>query len=390
MIRFSLVVCLLHLVANPAHTQTWEPINAGLTSPSVQVLAADPGNPEVLYAGTIFGGAFKRSAEGAWTVLSGDFAFDTITALAVSPANSNVILLGTKEFGAHLTTDGGASWKGVGAGGNVAFVRMFRFAPDDPLRILAATEGEGIYLSVDGGVEWGIISADVLSDFTRDVIFDPTDSRTIYAAATGIDDTKMRESTNGGGTWWESGTSITSTVTSLAISWTNTNFIYAGTEAGVFVSEDAAGVLELRPFTDQPVEVRAVAADPTNHLSVFAATSKGVFHTADAGNTWTATNDGLPTEDILALILAPRDPKQVYIGTGIDGVYSLKLTADPVVDVDADFDGSGFVDFADFLFFVAGFGRSSSDSGFDARTDLDDSGSVDFTDFLLFVAVFGT
>ena len=391
MTKFFGIVSLLILVSDQSvYTQTWISINDGLTSQSVQVLTSDPAHSAVLYAGTISGGAFRRSADGVWKVLSDEFAFDTITALAVSPAGSDIILLGTEDFGAHLTTDGGASWTPVDAGGRAAFVRVFRFAPDDPLRVLAATEGEGIDLSVDGGAEWGIISLDVLSDFTRDVIFDPTNPRTLYAAVSGIDDVKMRQSSNGGGSWTDSGTSITSTVTSLAIGRTDPNFIYAGAESGVFVSEDAADLFELRPFTDQPVEVRAIVVDPTNHLLVFAATSKGVFFSSDAARSWTAMNDGLPTEDIRTILLATDNPNHVFIGTGIDGIFSIIRTPDAIIDVDADFDGSGSVDFADFLSFVAAFGLSSSDAGFDVRIDLDESGSIDFSDFLLFVAVFGT
>ena len=56
---------------------------------------------------------------------------------------------------------------------------------------------------------------------------------------------------------------------------------------------------------------------------------------------------------------------------------------------EADFDGSGRMDFEDFLQFVTVFGKSTSDPGFDGRADLDGSGEIDFSDFLLFVGVFG-
>tara|TARA_B100000700_G_scaffold68803_1_gene76160 strand:- start:595 stop:819 length:225 start_codon:yes stop_codon:yes gene_type:complete len=74
----------------------------------------------------------------------------------------------------------------------------------------------------------------------------------------------------------------------------------------------------------------------------------------------------------------------------LDGVFLLSIQPAPVVDVGADFDGNGSVDFSGFLAFVAGFGMSSSDAGFDVRLDMDESGAVDFSDFLLFAAVFGT
>jgi hypothetical protein len=56
----------------------------------------------------------------------------------------------------------------------------------------------------------------------------------------------------------------------------------------------------------------------------------------------------------------------------------------------ADFDGSGLVDFSDFLAFASGFGKSLGDAGYDPALDLDKDGEVGFTDFLAFAGVFGT
>jgi hypothetical protein len=388
MSRFFLTISILTLCPHfSVQAQTWVSINNGLTASSIQVLSADP-KSGALYAGSISNGAFKRPSGGTWAVLSSQFAFETITALAINPANSEAILLGT-EFGAHMSSDGGTSWRAVGAGGSVAFVRRFRFSPADPLRVLAATEGEGIDLSVDGGLLWSVISDDVLNDFTRDVVFHPVDSQRVLASAISIDEIPMRESFDGGLKWRTTGVGITSTITSLAIGQTGPDVVYAGTEAGVFVSEDDAESFQLRPFLDEPVEVRAIAVAPTNHLRIFAGTNRGVFSSADAGQTWSTLNDGLPTQDIRDLILDPANANHLYIGTGLDGAWSLTLIPEAVVDVDADFDGSGSVDFPDFLTFVAAFGLPSSEPGIDARADLDESGSIDFSDFLLFAAVFG-
>ena len=62
----------------------------------------------------------------------------------------------------------------------------------------------------------------------------------------------------------------------------------------------------------------------------------------------------------------------------------------PIQDaVQADFDSSGRIDFADFLLFAGVFGTSSADPAFDSRFDLDRNGQVTFADFLLFAGVFG-
>ena len=54
-----------------------------------------------------------------------------------------------------------------------------------------------------------------------------------------------------------------------------------------------------------------------------------------------------------------------------------------------DFDGSGFVDFSDFLLFVGKFGARQGDERYEGRFDLDGDGEVAFGDFLIFVGQFG-
>ena len=69
------------------------------------------------------------------------------------------------------------------------------------------------------------------------------------------------------------------------------------------------------------------------------------------------------------------------------------LTAMPAWSQDSDvvasdFDGSGKVDFADFLLFAGGFGKKSQEEGYEARFDLSGNSEVDFADFLIFAGNF--
>lgn len=54
-----------------------------------------------------------------------------------------------------------------------------------------------------------------------------------------------------------------------------------------------------------------------------------------------------------------------------------------------DFDGSGRVDFNDFLLFAAAFGTRTGQTRYELRFDLNLSGVIDFDDFLTFAAHFG-
>ena len=79
-----------------------------------------------------------------------------------------------------------------------------------------------------------------------------------------------------------------------------------------------------------------------------------------------------------SITILSNDPDRAKHTLTISGVVQpLSLEAK------SDFDGSGVIDFADFLLFVGAFGSS------EAQYDIDGSGAVDFPDFLMFVQVFG-
>ena len=65
--------------------------------------------------------------------------------------------------------------------------------------------------------------------------------------------------------------------------------------------------------------------------------------------------------------------------------HPLSLAAEP----SPDFDGSGVVDFSDFLLFVGAFGSQEGQKKYEARYDLTGDGAIGFDDFLVFVSSFG-
>ena len=83
--------------------------------------------------------------------------------------------------------------------------------------------------------------------------------------------------------------------------------------------------------------VYALAIDPLNTATLYAATSSGVLKTTDGGSTWTTVNSGLPkgvvqtpnfsrfsgqplaplapTDPVQALAIDPTNPATLYVGT---------------------------------------------------------------------------
>lgn len=74
--------------------------------------------------------------------------------------------------------------------------------------------------------------------------------------------------------------------------------------------------------------------------------------------------------------------RQLFISSGENNAVDAQFRR-------SDFDGSGNVDFGDFIAFAIAFGTRSGDFAFDAAFDLDDDGQVGFSDFLSFSSAFG-
>src|SRR3984893_17384312 len=90
------------------------------------------------------------------------------------------------------------------------------------------------------------------------------------------------------------------------------------------VSTDLYSALKWRsigPF--RAGKVNAVAGVPGNSaVYYFGADCGGGGKAMDAGNVWKPMFDSQPVGSIGALALAPSNPNIIYVGTGVNGIYS--------------------------------------------------------------------
>src|SRR6266851_3988191 len=91
-----------------------------------------------------------------------------------------------------------------------------------------------------------------------------------------------------------------------------------------YISDDLYSALKWRmigPF--RAGKVNAVAGVPGSFsVYYFGADGGGVWKTTDGGNVWKPTFDDQPIASIGALALAPSNPNIIYVGSGVNGVYS--------------------------------------------------------------------
>src|SRR5260370_35855782 len=134
------------VIAGTLPESTWEPLPA-LPQQGLQpvfALAVDPANNQVLIAGNS-PGSLLRSTDGGSTWASVHSGRAAVATIAFSPFTRELAIAGTRGAGALISTDGGAKWAQV-TGLDGRDVRAFGFA----LTLIAAGTDNGIYVSADG------------------------------------------------------------------------------------------------------------------------------------------------------------------------------------------------------------------------------------------------
>ncbi len=131
-------------------------------------------NTNIAYAGTETGGLFKTTDKGMnWTEISIDRKFGALSAIAIDPTNSDVVLIGNNNT-IYKTTNGGVTWSTVlnvsGLG-----VNAIEISPLNLTVVLAATN-KGIYRSTNTGSNW----TNIVTSPATDLAINPKDANIVY------------------------------------------------------------------------------------------------------------------------------------------------------------------------------------------------------------------
>jgi photosystem II stability/assembly factor-like uncharacterized protein len=217
---------------SPRATPTWTPIgpsptvsawfNAwGMTSGRVNSVAVSPVNSQLVLIGSSTGGIW-RSADGgdSFSPVSDDQADLEVGYLAFAKSNPSIVYAGMGDTklgylgsGVLKSTDEGKTWARVSNGslpspGSIAKVDIDAANPN---RLFVAqysvvsgdkVTSSGVYLSTDGGVSW----AKTLAGGARDVVVVPGNPRIVYAGLSRIDKDAdpafgLYRSTDSGASW---------------------------------------------------------------------------------------------------------------------------------------------------------------------------------------------
>lgn len=290
---------------------------------------------------------------------NGGFNSGRINAIAVSPANVQLVIIGSATGGIWRSTNGGTNFTPVSDSQADLGVGAIAFAPSDPNIVYAAMGdldnngyfGTGILKSTDAGATWTRINNTSFPNKGNCVAIqvDRLDANRVYVAQYnslnpangGFFSSGIWVSTNGGVAWTRTLTGLASDV---VVHPTNRQIIYAamrsvngtGELPGLYKSVDA-GVTWNRVY-DSPYAANfastrefRVAVSPSNPNRVYiyfgtAATSPSqvrVERSEDAGDTWTDngvvpnTTEGIDPGQFgynTYLAVSPTNSNVVYVG----------------------------------------------------------------------------
>lgn len=221
---------------------TWAELGPGNIGGRTRALVIHPTDANTMYTGAASGGVWKTTDGGSsWKPLTDLLANLAVNSLAIDTTNPNVIFAGTGEgyfntgsirgAGIFKTIDGGANWVRLTAtaGPDFYYVNDLIISPLNNQRIYAATNN-GVWRSLDGGTNWERILEIVTFGGCLDLAIRTDQSTDYIFAAIGQfqSGTVLRNKDAGGSGNWETVLQESGmTRTSLAISQSNQNIIYA-------------------------------------------------------------------------------------------------------------------------------------------------------------------
>jgi hypothetical protein len=279
----------------------------------IRCLAADPLNPQVVYAGTK-GDGVLRSDDRGLTWRSVGLLEANVKSLAVSPHEPGVLFAGTNPANMFKSRDGGDSWEELEGFGRIpgrwwwfspaekpftAYVYGIAISPTDPDVVLAGIELGAVVRSTDGGQTWSGHRKGALRD-CHSLKFHQSDGNWAYEA--GGSGGGASVSLDAGSTWQKVKAGLDRSYgVACAADPSKPEVWYVSVSPGpgkaysqdahayIYRSQGEAGWQKLGGGLPQPLDnmpiVLLTDQDEPGHLYA-GLTSGEVWHTADYGDSW--------------------------------------------------------------------------------------------------------
>lgn len=257
-------------------------------------------------------GFHRWNGDTTWTHIGWNHPH--VSAVSILPSRPNVVFLAAAN-GAMRSLDGGKSWKIV-TGWQVTELQDVKINPSNPSEIVIAG-AYGIWRSQDGGDSWTDVSDGLKKRFVQRLVYDNSDSNRILAGTDGGVYVSENHSA-----WRPLSEDVP--VLDLEQSASDASVWIAGTRGkGVMLSSDGG-----RTWTYAKgrrvagMNVYGATVDPANAKHLAAAGWKtGVLISNNGGRSWSKRTRGLPTDSFYQVEFDPGHNGRLWAATIEQGIY---------------------------------------------------------------------
>jgi photosystem II stability/assembly factor-like uncharacterized protein len=319
----------------------WTPLTDDQPTLSMGAIAAAPGAPNIVYAGTgegdtrsPLGIGLLRSSDGGWTwtharadALSGTGVYD----VAVDPDDPYHLWVGAVA-GLFESRDGGSTFRAVRTG----LTWDVSIHPSSPRELLVATEA-GLLRSANGGAAWSSVplpGGPAGGRFSRmEVCHAPSGAAIAYvAAAVGGRAYLWRRSAAAGGFAPEavpSGMNVSQAWYDwcFAVSPADPDTVYWGA-IELYRGRRASGAFQWENVSSRNVgdsihpDQHHLAFDPSDPAMLYVCNDGGLFRSPDGGTRWESLNPGLGITEFEFLAQLEGQHQWIIGGTQDNGTLS--------------------------------------------------------------------
>jgi len=279
-----------------------------------------PSNPAIVYACND-GGVYRSDDHGAnWIKASHGLIVSQFYDVGAWTSIGTVLGGGTQDNGTVMST-GGLTWRDIFGWDGGYFV----VHPTDPRTMYAEHQNTDVHKSTDGGNNWVQKTSGITggSPWTGVLTMDPNAPNTLFVGTSLV----LRTTDGCATAWVSSSQGLVGNVSGIAVAESDSNRVYACTDAGHVYRSDDNGASS--PWADVSTGLPAavvtdvvVAHTDRNRVAVtMGGTGHGhVYFSANGGTTWSNATGNLPDVAASAFAFDPVAANTFYVGTDV-GVY---------------------------------------------------------------------
>ncbi|MBU1715114.1 MAG: DUF11 domain-containing protein [Proteobacteria bacterium] len=263
----------------------------GLLSPMVTAIVVDPLSPDNLVTAVDGRGIYKSADNGlTWAGVAGQPASLRIKQLVQHPVTAGTLFAASYGAGIFTSTDGGDNWSGC-ANTGLGSLKVLALTIDPVGTLYTGTEA-GIFTSPDCAA-WSAVNTGLTVSVATPpvtIVVDPLTITTLYA---GLDGAGVFKSENSGATWIPATIQPTNNRVRALVRKDSTTLFAATYGNGLFTSVNSGVDWTVCANTDL-TNLNLVSLTIDGNGKLYAGSEAGVFVSTDNCATWMEMNNGLP------------------------------------------------------------------------------------------------